>query len=162
MCWAELYQPHMELIFSICYKYFRKEEDAQDAVMQLFEKLVVDLRVHQVDNFRSWLHSVARNYCLMEIRKQKVVVGEEITASSDVVAEWDGREEAQQLDRNLSALENCLQQLAMEQRSTVQLFYIEEKCYREIADQTGYELGKVKSYIQNGKRNLKICMDKNG
>lgn len=159
---AELYQPHMELIFSICYKYLRKEEEAQDAVMQLFEKLVVDLRVHQVDNFKSWLHSVARNYCLMEMRKQKVVVGEELADSNEVVAEWDGTEEALQLDRNLLALENCMQQLATEQRSAVQLFYMEEKCYREIADQTGYELSKVKSYIQNGKRNLKICMDKNG
>jgi RNA polymerase sigma factor (sigma-70 family) len=88
--------------------------------------------------------------------------GEEITASNDRVAEWDDREDALQLDRNLSTLENCIEKLTTEQRSAVQLFYIEEKCYREIADQTGYELGKVKSYIQNGKRKLKICMEQNG
>jgi RNA polymerase sigma-70 factor (ECF subfamily) len=40
------------------------------------------------------------------------------------------------------------------------LFYLEQKCYKDIADLTGYDLNKVKSAIQNGKRNLKICMER--
>lgn len=162
---GKLYEPYMQLVFALCYKYFKNKEESEDAVMNIFEKLVVELRNHQVDNFKSWLYSVARNHCLMSLRSAKVLidnvgfeVGEEVgdayLSSRDFLSE--------ELEENLVAMEKCMEGLATEQRTAVNLFYIQEKCYKEIADETGFELGKVKSFIQNGKRNLKICLENNG
>jgi RNA polymerase sigma factor (sigma-70 family) len=66
------------------------------------------------------------------------------------------------LDQDMETLKKCIDQLKDEQKECIKLFYLEEKCYQEIAESTSYELKKVKSYIQNGKRNLRICMDQHG
>ena len=162
---GEIYQPYMPMVFSVCYKYLKDEEESKDAVMNIFEKLVTDLRVHEVSNFKSWLHSVARNYCLMQMRsKTVVVVNSDFVKSEEesVAVEFVDEEGVVQFNNNLAAMEQCLDALAEEQKVTISLFYKEEKCYQEISDQTGFDLKKVKSYIQNGKRNLKICIEKNG
>lgn len=162
---GKLYEPYMQLVFALCYKYLKNKEESEDAVMNIFEKLIVELRNHQVDNFKSWLHSVARNHCLMSLRSRKVLIdnagfeageelGDEHISAGDFISD--------QLEENLVAMEKCMEGLATEQRTAVNLFYIQEKCYKEIAYQTGFELGKIKSYIQNGKRNLKICLESNG
>jgi DNA-directed RNA polymerase specialized sigma24 family protein len=65
-------------------------------------------------------------------------------------------------ERQLQRLGHCMQQLNDEQRQTVKLFYIDNKCYNEITEVTGFEWNKVRSLIQNGRRNLKICMEQNG
>ncbi|NIJ53636.1 RNA polymerase sigma factor [Dyadobacter arcticus] len=159
-----LYEPYMEMVYAICYKFLKKEDESKDAVMQIFEKLVSDLKRHEVENFKSWLHSVARSHCLMQIRSRHVfIVNEEIPETYGSTEfqneEW---EHSINLNSQLDSLEKCLEILVLEQRVTVELFYKQEKCYKEISGQTGFDLNKVKSYIQNGKRNLKICMDKNG
>lgn len=161
---GELYERNMEMVFSICYKYLRDEEESKDATMEIFEQLVDDLKKHQISNFKSWLHSVARNYCLMQIRSRKVEVGglqisdDEFVESVPFVHQSD---DTIHLEGDLQKLENCIDKLGVEQKSCVELFYLHEKCYKEIAEQTGFDMNKVKSYIQNGKRNLKICMEKN-
>jgi RNA polymerase sigma factor (sigma-70 family) len=161
---GEVYAPYMEMVFGICYKYLRDEDDSKDAVMQIFEKLVQDLRIHEVGNFKSWLHSVARNHCLMQLRSKRVFVGSEEINEENTT--WDLQtnesEDIFKLDHQLNSLGKCMQSLVSEQRVSIQLFYVEEKCYRDICNETGFDFNKVKSYIQNGKRNLKICMDKNG
>ena len=159
-----LYEPYMDMVFGVCFKYLRDEEECKDAVMQIFEKLIFDLRQHEVSNFKSWLHSVARNYCLMKLRTERVTVGQEraserVQESVDVPA---NDEDVFMLEGQLNALDECLQKLASEQRVSIELFYLQNKCYREIAGETGFEMGKVKSYIQNGKRKLKICIESNG
>ena len=159
---TELYQPYMQMVFSVCYKYLKDEEESKDAVMNIFEKMVSDLKIHEVQNFKSWLHSVARNHCLMLLRSERVFVSEtEILHWNDENEEQEQQENLD-LDVSLTALEKCMETLVYEQKVSVNLFFIEEKCYREISEHTGFEFNKVKSYIQNGKRNLKICMDKNG
>lgn len=156
-----LYQPYMEMVFAVCYKYLREEDESKDAVMQIFEKIIADLRTHEVDNFRNWLHTVARNFCLMQIRKKRVfVTTEEISENLSGFSDEDS--ESHLTDMKLTALDICMKALATEQRAAVELFYMQEKCYREISAETGFDLNKVKSCIQNGKRNLKICMEKNG
>jgi RNA polymerase sigma factor (sigma-70 family) len=161
---GEVYAPYMEMVFAICYKYLRDEDESKDAVMQIFEKLVQDLRIHEVGNFKSWLHSVARNHCLMQLRSKRVFVGSEEINEENTT--WDLQtnesEDIFTLDHQLNSLGKCMQSLVSEQRVSIQLFYVEEKCYRDICNETGFDFNKVKSYIQNGKRNLKICMDKNG
>jgi RNA polymerase sigma factor (sigma-70 family) len=157
---GKLYAPYMELVFGICYKYLREEAAAKDAVMQIFEKLVTDLRVHEVANFRSWLHSVARNYCLMLLRSQRGFVPlEDITNAQEAFVE---NEVVRFDEKDFSALGKCMDLLHTEQKLSGELFYLQKKCYREISELTGFEIGKVKSFIQNGKRNLKNCLERNG
>ena len=159
---GKIYQPHMEMVFAVCYKYLKDEDESKDAVMQIFEKLIIDLRNHPVENFKSWLHRVSVNYCLMQLRAKQVFVAVEGIAEHESFERFEEDDAELELGKNLSSLEKCLQTLNDEQKVSINLFFIEEKCYREIAEQTGFDFNKVKSYIQNGKRNLKICMDKNG
>lgn len=159
-----LYEPYMDMVFGVCFQYLRDEEESKDAVMQIFEKLVADLRQHEVSNFKSWLHSVARNHCLMKLRVSRITVGAESADDREqelqigALADEDGFA----LDGQLNALDECLQKLVSEQRISIELFYLQNKCYRDIAGETGFEMSKVKSYIQNGKRKLKICIENNG
>ena len=157
---GKLYSKYMHLVFGVCIGYFKDEEQSKDAVMQIFEELVVKLRVHQVQNFKSWLHVLTRNHCLMALRKSSknptVTLEDNFVESSDFV--HLGIEDTK--ETQLTLMEKCMETLSEEQRQSVDLFYLQEKCYKEVADLTGYELVKVKSYIQNGKRNLKICIEK--
>ena len=159
-----LYEPYMDMVFGVCFKYLRDEEECKDAVMQIFEKLISDLRQHEVSNFKSWLHSVARNHCLMKLRMSQVTAGQDAAdhPAQELEVEAGIDDDAFMLNTQLDALDECLQKLANEQRVSIELFYLQDKCYRDIAGETGFDIGKVKSYIQNGKRKLKICIESNG
>lgn len=158
---GDLYKPYMPLIYGLCLKYYKNPVQSEDAVMQIFESLITKLRAHEVTNFKSWLYTLARNHCLMDLRqaaKQQIVDIDDYMAESDealFAGESGGVPESQ-----LALMEDCLKELNEAQRVCVKLFYLEQKCYKDIAGLTGYEQNQVKSYIQNGKRNLKICMIK--
>jgi RNA polymerase sigma factor (sigma-70 family) len=157
---AMLYQRYMELLYGVCLKYLKQPEASRDAVMQIFEELVDKLKKHEVDNFKSWVYTLAKNHCLMQLRTPKNLKTTEfkidVMQSEDEV-HLNG---ALQREENLDKLERCLQTLSAEQKITVELFYLQNKCYKEIAEITGLEWNKVRSFIQNGRRNLKICMEK--
>lgn len=158
---GKLYERYMTLVFGLCLKYFKDEEKSKDAVMQIFEELVKKLRVHEVSNFKSWLYTLSRNHCLMAIRSSSK---HEFVALEDNFMENDAFVHLNIEDSNeerLGSMEKCIEVLPAEQKDTIRLFYLEQKCYKEVSDITGYDLKKVKSYIQNGKRNLKICIEKN-
>ncbi len=160
---GELYKRYSHLVYGVCLKYLKNEDEAKDAVLQIFENLLEDLKKHDIANFKSWLHSVARNHCLMFLRKeqtkQKRVNEYEATYQHEetFVAPFEVHDKEEK-EVKLTKLEEALTLLKDEQRVCIQLFYIEEKCYNEVADITGYEIKKVKSYIQNGKRNLANLM----
>ena len=159
---GELYNRYMPLVYGVCLKYLKDREESRDAVMQIFEKLVTSLQEHDVAHFKSWLYVTSRNHCLMDLRARKSKGFEEIPAhlmENDAVTHL---EEEPEMESNLSKLEDCIEQLIAEQKHCIKLFYIQQKCYKEIVQLTGFDDNKVKSYIQNGKRNLKICMEKNG
>ncbi len=158
---ATLYGRYMYLVYGVCLKHLQDEELSKDAVMQIFEELVVKLKIHEVKQFKSWLHVLSRNYCLMALRKSSknktVSLEDTFVENTDFV--HLNNDETKEIQ--LAIMEKCMESLPDEQRISVDLFYLKEKCYKEIAEMTGYELQKVKSYIQNGKRNLKICIEKN-
>lgn len=158
---GELYERHMDMVFAVCFKYLRDEDDAKDAVMQVFEQLIEELKISEVRNFKSWLHSVTRNHCLMQLRSKRVLVGDEGLFEHEAYETFvvQAPEADVTLETQLSDLGDCLQTLAVEQRKSVELFYFQQLCYQQIAEQTGFALTKVKSYLQNGKRNLKLCME---
>ena len=158
---GELYQRYMELVYGVCLKYFKEPERAKDSVMMIFEELVIKLRKHEVENFKSWLYQLAKNHCLMQLRTPKNLKTVEISPyimQSDENVHLNGVLEKEE---NLKKLEHCLGTLDEEQRQTIQLFYLEGKCYNEIVAITGMEWNQVRSFIQNGRRNLKNCMEKN-
>lgn len=158
---GQLYGRYMHLVYGVCLKYLKDDEASKDAVMQIFEQLIKKLKIHEVNNFKSWLYTLARNYCLMEIRangKQEFVSLEDNFMEKDAFVHLDIEDTR---ERKLSVMEECMEKLPAEQKDTIKLFYLEQKCYKEVADITGYDLNKVKSYIQNGKRNLKICIENN-
>ncbi len=157
---AALFQRYMDLLYGVCLKYLKQPEPARDAVMQIFEELVVKLPKHEVDNFKSWLYTLAKNYCLMQLRTPKNLKTTEFNPDSMQLEEEVHLNGIQVREENLQKLERCLQTLSTEQKTTVELFYLQNKCYKEIAEATGIEWNKVRSFIQNGRRNLKICMEK--
>lgn len=159
-----LYQRYMPLVYGVCLKYM-DEASAQDAVMAIFEELIPKLKQHEVQNFKSWLHVMSRNHCLMKLRAMKGRQSLEvpmIEGSFMETGENQHHDGEYRLEDHLQSMEKCMERLPAEQKRSVDLFYLQEKSYREVAEITGFEMNKVKSYIQNGKRNLKICMEQHG
>ena len=157
---GELYQRYMELVYGVCLKYLKEPELAQDAVMQIFEELVSKLKKHEVDNFRGWLHQVSKNYCLMQLRTPKnlkTVALPPLLMQNEEDVHLNG---VMEKEENFQKLEKCIASLSDEQRTMIKLFYLDGKCYNEIVEITGLEWNHVRSSIQNGRRNLKLCMEK--
>jgi len=157
---GELYQRYMELVYGVCLKYLKEPELAQDAVMQIFEELVSKLKKHEVENFRGWLHQVAKNHCLMQLRTPKnlkTVALPPLLMQNEEDVHLNG---VMEKEENFQKLEKCIASLSDEQSTMIKLFYLEGKCYNEIVEITGLEWNHVRSSIQNGRRNLKLCMEK--
>ncbi len=154
-----LLQRYTLLLFGVCMKYLKNEEAAKDVVQQVFLKAIQELHKYKVDYFKSWIYMVAKNHCLMQFRNksnQTKEINERL-----LVADEDVKEAHLEKEQMLNSMESALQELNVEQRVCVQLFYLEKKSYSEITEQTSYSLLQVKSYIQNGKRNLKIIIERN-
>jgi len=157
---GQLYQRYMDLVYGVCLKYLKESEKSKDAVMHIFEELVAKLKKHDVENFKNWLYQVAKNHCLMQLRTPRNLKTTEFNADFMQIEEsWHLNGELEKEDQ-FNQLKQCLEGLAHEQKLTVTLFYMEQKSYQQIAETTGLEWNKVRSYIQNGRRNLKICMEK--
>jgi RNA polymerase sigma factor (sigma-70 family) len=155
---ASLYEKYMHLVYGVCLKYLRDEELSKDAVMQIFEELIDKAQRHEIKNFKSWLHVLSRNFCLMQLRSDKKMPTETLP---DFMEFADDTHLYEEQEGDMQLLERCKEKLPSAQKISIQLFYLAEKCYKEIVEETGYTLNEVKSYIQNGKRNLKICVEKN-
>ena len=164
---GQLFERYIHLVYGTCLKYLKDREASQDATMQIFEKLISEIPKRDILNFKSWLHVLTKNHCLMQLRSEKSrQAGKEKMMQNEIIFMESDQEmnlnNESLLDRDLEVLKKCIDQLKDEQKECIKLFYLEEKCYQEIAESTRFELKKVKSYIQNGKRNLKICMDQHG
>lgn len=158
---GKLYIPYMTLVYGVCLKYLKDEDNSKDAVMQIFEDIIGKLKNHEISNFKSWLYIVSRNYCLSILRKSspnKVISIDDSVMEFGDVLHLDYYDEL--ADKQLLNLESCIEKLQLEQKLSIKLFYFEKLCYQEIVEKTNYNLKSVKSYIQNGKRNLKICLSK--
>lgn len=164
---GELYVKYTHLVYGVCYKYLKDQELSKDACMQIFEKLLQDLITHEVSNFKSWLYSVSKNHCLMKLRASKANIQVPLENDDGQVMEYEEYShltDQQALEIDLTKLEEGLAQLSESQKICVNLFYLQEKSYKDICTETGFSLNEVKSFIQNGKRNLKnyLCVHKSG
>ena len=148
------------LLFGVCMKYLKNEEEAKDAVQQIFLKVVTEVKKYKVVYFKSWLYMITKNTCLMKIRDKHghipVEISDTLAATEDTVA----RSEMLEKERTLTLIEEGLNDLHTEQKQCITLFYLQKKSYQQITDATGFNLLQVKSHIQNGKRNLKMIVEK--
>lgn len=156
-----LFERYTHLVFGVCMKYLKNTCDAEDAVMGIFEKLMTDLKKHEVRDFKNWLYRVAKNHCLMILRKRKVkdkaegeLMQEKQQEFMEIVFEGHLPDEEKDVESILISLHDALNTLREEQKRCLELMYFENKTYQEISLLTAYSLKQVKSYIQNGKRNL--------
>ncbi|MBN2853066.1 MAG: sigma-70 family RNA polymerase sigma factor, partial [Clostridia bacterium] len=155
---GDLYLSYMHLVYGVCLKYLKDREEAMDAVMQIFEKLIIEIPKQRIESFRSWLHVVTKNYCLMLLRSKKsndekynewLLNQDNFMENSYYVHPIDS--EDHYIDEVLA---DCIEKLNIEQKECIQQFYYADRCYREIAINLGIDEKKVKSNLQNGKRNL--------
>lgn len=162
---GELFNRYTHLVFGVCIKYLKNEEEARDAVMQVFEQLLGLEQKEDIKNFKGWLYTVTKNHCLMKLRHEKTgerAKTEKLQEKQAEIMELPAVEhlyEAEEKNMQIDRLHSAIQQLRPEQKKCIELFYLEDKLYKEIADITGYDIKAVKSHIQNGKRNLKILMN---
>ena len=157
---GELYRRYMHLVYGVCLKYLKHREDSKDAVMQIFEHLIEKVGQQEIENFKSWLYVVTKNHCLMALRKQRREreQQEKAEAFMEISQEEHHNGEAETLD--LKKLSTALKELPEHQKICLELFYYQDQSYQAISETTGFEIKKVKSYIQNGKRRLKGLMDR--
>ena len=156
-----LLQRYTLLLLGVSMKYLKNEEEAKDSVQQIFLKVIQELQKYKVEYFKSWLYMVAKNHCLMKIRDRQGKMTAEI--SDKLSAKPENETDLQALvdnDHTLELMEAALKELNPEQQQCVTLFYLQKKSYQEVSDETGFNMLQVKSYIQNGKRNLKILIEK--
>jgi RNA polymerase sigma-70 factor (ECF subfamily) len=151
-----LLQRYTLLLLGVCMKYLKDEEAAKDAVQQVFLKVITELQKYKVDYLKSWLYTIARNHCLMQLRDKThmVSVSEEMNIAEEPAAEFSAMDK----EHTLNLLELSIKELNAPQKTCVTLFYLQKKSYQEIVENTGFSLLQVKSYIQNGKRNLKLLV----
>lgn len=159
-----IYKRYVHLIFGVCMKYLKNEENSRDAVMQIFEKLLSDLAKHEIDNFKGWLYTIAKNHCLMMLRSSHLHVIHQADLKKDLSEIMESelflhQDNSMERERQLLLLEEGIGSLNREQKRCIELFYLNDKSYQEVAELTGYNMNQVKSYIQNGKRNLKIYLE---
>ncbi len=157
MLLGTLFERYTMLLYGVCLKYLKNEEEAKDAVQQVFLKCLTELHKYRVQYFKSWLYMVTKNHCLMMLRDRGRFTKE---LRDEPVHEENDIGEYIEKDRQLELMKHSLEELNPEQKQCVTLFYLQKKSYQEIANETGYSIMKVKSCIQNGKRNLKIIMEK--
>ncbi len=161
-----LYKRYSHLVLGLSFKYLKDEDEAKDAVMQIFEKLLADLLKFNIEYFKSWLYTFSKNHCLMILRGKQSKLKKEIDIQihADSFMETESgmhQNKAEEKEVQYTQLEKAIEELNEDQRKCIELFYLKEKSYNDIVDLTGYTINEVKSFIQNGKRNLKIKLDKN-
>lgn len=160
---ADLFKKHVSVVYGSCLFYLQDKDEAQDATMQLFEKLMLDINNREIDNFKGWLSFVVRNHCISLIRKNKSA-SKNIQSYYEFEYENPSYEEEEKInsisdDVLLENMKSCLPKLKENQRICVELFYLKNKSYQDIANETPFSLNEIKSYIQNGKRNLKLLIE---
>ncbi len=155
-----IFERYSHLVIGLCIKYLKDKMKAEDMMMRIFESLPSKVKKGEIQNFKSWLYSVSRNECLMELRKKKKEDGD--IDNSLLYAEDESASElkmAMLKEEEYQHLESAIEELKKEQKECINLFYLKRKSYDEVASLTGFDLKKVKSYIQNGKRNLKLILE---
>lgn len=164
---AELFNRYVHLAYGLCRRYLKSSEDCCDAVMAVFEQAVVQARETKIEHFNKWLYTTTKNRCISILREEQ--------RNSRWQEEWENFEKNnpefmenegflrlynKRMDESESShlVQEAIAQLEKGQRMCVHLFFYEKKSYKDIAEHTGYDINQVKSYLQNGKRRLRLIL----
>ena len=156
---GELYQRYTHLVFGVCMKYLKNEQEAKDCVQQIFLKVITELQKYKVEYFKSWIYMIAKNHCLMKLRGNKAIAVELDEQITPAVNDNLDKTERIEKDKLLTKMQGAIEKLNPQQQQCVNLFYLQKKSYAEITEITGLTMLQVKSHLQNGKRNLKLMME---
>lgn len=156
-----LYERYGHLVLGLCFKYLKNKEEAKDASLQIFGNLLDDLKKYKIEYFKSWLYVYSKNFCLMILRKRQSSLKKELDLKENVhlLVDFNDETHLQEKEKQISLMEKAIDLLNEEQKKCIHLFYFDNRSYNEIVEITGYSNNDVKSYIQNGKRNLKLKME---
>ena len=158
-----LFKRYALLVYGVCMKYIKDEQNAKDCTQQIFEKCFIELQKYEVIYFKSWLYQVTKNYCFMQLRSKPGKYNIDIETITDLANEKNEAEEKYEIEQKnltLEIMHHCINELANEQKQCISLFYLQKKSYQQIAEELKLNYLQVKSFIQNGKRNLKILIEK--
>ena len=159
-CLEVFYDRYAFLVYGVCMKYLKRTEDAEDLTLMIFTALGEKIKKHEIQFFKSWLHVLVRNECLMKLRKNSFnnIAFEDTLLDSEMLNETDSISEKEILELSINDLNACINKLQIHQKNCIQKFYLDKKSYQEISFEENMTLNEVKSHLQNGKRNLKILM----
>lgn len=153
-----LLQRYTLLLLGVGLKYLKDRSAAEDAVQHIFEKTLKQLPPGTIHNFKGWLYVLLKNHCLQILRSKKIYFSD---APLDTLSQdEEPLNEIRQKEATLAEMERSLDELNADQRCAIELFYLKKMSYQQIMEQTGYSFMQVKSHIQNGKRNLKLILNK--
>lgn len=160
---GRLFERYASFAFAVCMKYIKDKEICRDLTMQIFEKLLDLLLRFEVKYFKSWLYQIVKNHCLMYLRTAKKQFKDSYQFQNDEKSFMENEnvlhlDEKNETEINLDKLPEAMNSLPEKQRICIELFYLKEKSYAEVSEISGFSLNEVKSFIQNGKRNLKIYL----
>lgn len=155
------FERYSHLVLGLCLKYLKNKDEAQDAVIQIFSGLLTDLKKYKIDFFKSWLYVYSKNFCLMELRKKQSALKRELELKENVhlIMDYSNSEHLIIKEKQITLLQTAINSLNSQQKTCIELFFMENKSYTEIEKITKYSANEVKSHIQNGKRNLKLKME---
>lgn len=155
------FERYSHLVLGLCLKYLKNKDEAQDAVIQIFSGLLTDLKKYKIDFFKSWLYVYSKNFCLMELRKKQSALKKELELIENVhlIMDYSNSEHLIIKEKQITLLQTAINSLNIQQKTCIELFFMENKSYTEIEKITKYSANEVKSHIQNGKRNLKLKME---
>lgn len=154
-----LYSRYSALVYGVCMKYLKNTHSSEDAVMAIFEELITKLKDHEISNFKSWLHIVSKNYCLQQLRKKKVHLERPDDERIMQLSAESHLDDMKILEQKELRLRDCIATLRDEQRQIIELFYFAGNTYKHIAEINGISTETVRSRIQNGRRNLRMCLN---
>ncbi len=157
---GELYKRYTHLVLGLCIHFYNDRDEAEDAVLMIFEKLFENLKHHEVNTFKAWLITIAKNHCLNDIRlkenRKKLEPDYQYYIKQNNPQDEENNDD--EADMMLKRLEKSMLELNDFQKRCIELYYLKNKTYAQIVELTGYSMKEVKSYLQNGKRNLKLLM----
>lgn len=155
-----LYNRYLAMVYGVCLKYLRNADDASDAVTDIFENLIARISKYEIREFRTWIYSVAKNHCAGVLKRKKVTVDFESAESFMEFSQITHLLNEKDNERMLAMLKECMESLPENQKVSIEMFFFADKSYADIVSETLFTTKNVKSYLQNGKRNLKNCLEK--
>jgi RNA polymerase sigma-70 factor (ECF subfamily) len=142
-------------VFRLSYSMLKDRGAAEDAAQETFTRVWKALaKFDGRSSLGTWIYAIARNTCLMEIRKRKPIVSMDDPGSPVAAAVELASATTQGADVERDNLLRMLEALPANQQQAVRLFYLEDKSYETVAELMGMPLGTVKNLLHRARKQL--------